>query len=200
MQHLNLYTQLDRATEPPFSARQQVTIVGLAIVLMLIVFVVSVVDKNSAANELQRLQAEQELIDQSVQELQNQKTRLEKNEALDKKIATLENEINFRYQLLESIGTGDKSAKGGFSTHLQSLARQHVDGMWFTEIRLLEGGNELALSGQTRRPEFVPRYLQKLSSEAAFTGHQFRVLRLNTPTDRNDVLDFELRANEVGQP
>lgn len=200
MQHLNLYSQLERASEPLFSARQQLFIVGSAAALMLLVFVVSLAGKNSAENELRRLQAEQEAISQSVQELQNQKTKLEKNDALDKDIAMLENGIKFRYQLLESLGSGNESAEAGFSAHLQSLARQHVDGMWFTEIRLLEGGNQLALSGQTRQPEFVPRYLQKLRSEPVFTGHQFRVLRMNTPTGQSNVLDFELRANEVGTP
>lgn len=200
MQHLNLYSQLERATEPPFSARQQAIIIGLAAALMLGIFVISLVAKNSSANELHRVQAEQEAISQSVKELQSQKTKLEKNEALDKEIAMLENEIKFRYQLLESIGSGGESAQIGFSAHLQSLARQHVDGMWFTEIRLLEGGSQLALSGQTRQPEFVPRYLQKLRSETVFTGHQFRVLRMHTPTEQDNLLDFELRANEVAQP
>ena len=58
----------------------------------------------------------------------------------------------------------------------------------------------MALLGQTKQPEYVPQYLQKLSREAVFAGHHFRVLRMHVPSERRDLHSFELRAKEVGQP
>ena len=87
--------------------------------------------------------------------------------------------------------------ENGFADHLQGLARQQIDGMWFTEIQLQNGGQQLALIGQTRRPEYVPRYVQKLTAEDIFIGHQFRVFRMSVPADKKNIFEFELRSKEI---
>lgn len=200
MQHLNLYSQLDRDVAPLFSARQQLQLLAVVCVLMIATSIGLSVSKNTSEIELSQLVAEQKAVEAELAVLKAEKKRLEQHSVLDNEIAGLQHEVKFRRRLLASIDPDKTFLKKGFADHLSGLARQHIDGMWFTDIQLQQGGQQLALMGRTRAPEYVPQFLQKLSSEEIFSGHQFRVLRMNVPAERKDLLDFELRANEVGLP
>jgi hypothetical protein len=123
--------------------------------------------------------------------------QLQNDPLLDQQIATFEREINFRKKIIENLGTSDSSSGKGFALQLSGLARQHIEGMWFTAIELNDGGQQMALIGRSREPEFVPRYLQKLSNEAVFSGQHFKVLRMSAPKEESGVMDFEIRASEV---
>lgn len=200
MQHLNLCSQLDRTVEPPFSARQQLWAVASTTVLMLLIYVVLVIGSGSYEDELKTLTQRQNSMSQELDQLKARKAQLQKDRTLDNEIIALKNDLKFRRQLLASIDPESSDVGSGFAKHLGGLARQHVDGLWFTQIQLTEGGQQLALLGSTRQPEYVPQYLQKLSSEEVFAGHQFRVLRMSITADRTDILNFELRAYEVTEP
>ncbi len=199
MQHLNLYSELDRAVEPPFSGRQQMWIVCAVFVVMLLVYGVLLIGSQSLQSERDALAERQETISEQLAELNARKAKLEKDNNLESEIALLLNDIQFRRQLLASIDPNSQQVEAGFSGHLEGLARQHITGMWLTEIELQEGGQNLALTGRTRAPEFVPRYLQNLATETIFSGRQFRVFKMSIPEGENNILDFELRASASGE-
>ena len=198
MQHINLCSQLDRVVEPPFSARQQLWFVAAVFVVMLCAYLLITASVSSGVKELNDLHGQQQSLAAQVDSLKAKKQQLQQDKGLQQEIAQLKKDIQFRRQLLATV---DPEATRGqnFSEHLVGLARQHVDGLWFTEIQLQEGGQQLALLGRTRQAEYLPRYLQKLTAEDVFSGHQFRVLRMNVLEDRTDLLDFELRSNESGE-
>lgn len=200
MQHLNLYSQLDKQVEPLLSARQQAHYLGMVAVLMVVICVLLWFSGSRLDNQLQSVSAEQTAISEQLAAAKAKKARLENNPQLDQSIASLEREVNFRRRLLDTIAPQGASPGKGFAEHLSGLARQHIDGLWFTEIQLQDGGHQMALLGQTRQPEYVPQYLQKLADEEVFAGHRFRVLRMHVPDERRDLHNFELRAKEVGLP
>lgn len=200
MQHLNLFSQLDREVEPLFSARQQLQLVAVVGVVMVVIAVFLAVGKSAIQSELDTISAEQKAVETQLKSLQTKKAGLEHNPALDSDIASLQREVKFRRRLLAAIDPEKKPLQQGFADHLSGLARQHIDGMWFTEIHLQQGGQQLALMGRTRAPEYVPRFLQKLSGEEAFAGHQFRVFKMSVAEEREGQLYFELRANEMDLP
>ncbi len=200
MQHLNLYGQLDRAVEPPFSGRQVTWATAACVVVMLIVYAVLSVSNYALQNELKALQQQQADVAKALSALKERKSILEQDNSLDLNIARLQGDIKFRQRLLGSIDPNSAVMDDGFADHLSGLARQYIDGLWFTEIQLLEGGQELALLGRTRAPEYVPQYLQKLAGEKVFKGHQFRIFRMSTPEEQKNLLAFELRAKEILEP
>lgn len=200
MQHLNLYGQIDRQVEPPFSARQQARLVAVAAVVMIAAYLALLLGASGTESELKKITAQQKAVAQELQQLKEQKARLENNPELDREVAALERDVAFRRRLMNTIAPEGRAPQGNFAEHLSGLARQHIDGMWLTEIQLQQGGQQMALLGQTKEPEYVPQYLQKLSGEAVFEGHRFRVLRIHVPEDRKDLHAFELRAKEVGTP
>lgn len=198
MQHLNLYTQLEKPKQLPFAASQQLWILGLALFLMLGVYAWLMIAQGSINSELSELEQQQQTIDEKLAELNAEKERLLKDNSLAQETELLKKDVSFRRELLASVEPDSNTMGGGFSDHLEGLARQHIDGMWFTEIELYQGGQQLALLGQTRAPEYVPRYLQRLSDESIFEGHQFRIFRIYTPEGESSLLNFELRSKEQG--
>lgn len=198
MQQVNLYLQLDRAVEPPLSAKQQV--MGLAAVAVVILFIYAVlaVLASVQSTSVSALRAEQNQLSRSLERLQAEKQALEDNQPLFKEIAELEAEVKFRRQLLRSINPEDKPDANGFAPYLQGLGRQTIDGMWFTSIHLTNSGREMALTGRANKAEFLPRYLQKLAKEQTFDGQQFSVLRIAAP-DKPGPLMFSVRAKQKGE-
>jgi Tfp pilus assembly protein PilN len=202
VQHLNFYSQLDRTVEPPFSARQQLWLVAAVVVVVVLVYILLLFTNHASDGQRASLQQQQQQMEVQLEQLRAKKTRLQQDEALSTEITVLRDEIKFRRQLLASIDPNSALLEKGFADHLEGLARQTIRGMWFTEIQLQQGGRQLALTGRARAPEYVPQFLQKLAVEPVFSGHQFRVFKLNVPEQQEHqyLLDFELRANEEDKP
>ncbi|HEB28365.1 MAG TPA: hypothetical protein ENI05_11425 [Porticoccus sp.] len=201
MQHLNLYSQLGRAVEPLFSGRQQTWALSVVFILMLFIYGVLWFGVGPLQETQVDLERQQQTITAQLNKLKARKAKLEQDDSLEKEIAVLSDDIKFRRQLLASIDPttdpGNTVMEKGFADHLKGLARQSIKGMWFTEIQLQNGGQQLALMGRTRAPEYVPRYLQKLTAENIFSGRQFKVFRMSIPEDENNIMIFELRSAEA---
>ncbi len=196
MQHINLVSQLGRTVRPQFAALHQFWLLVFVIALMLCLSAVTWFGNRSAAEELSILKAQDQESAAQLALLSAKIVRLQKDSDLKSQIEILQEDIVFRRQLLASVDPKEDIARN-FSEHLTGLARQHVDGMWFTTIQLQKGGHQLALLGRTQHAELVPRYLQRLRAEKIFSGHNFKVFRMVVPEDRTDLLDFELRAGDM---
>jgi hypothetical protein len=71
----------------------------------------------------------------------------------------------------------------GFSRHLTSLARQDIDGLWLSRIRLSALGDNTQIEGQALRPELVPLYLQSLALEEPFAYQRFHQFTIDRPDE-----------------
>jgi hypothetical protein len=89
--------------------------------------------------------------------------------------------------------TGTRSE--GFSAYFGGLARNTLDGLWFNNVAVSAGGEEMLLKGRTVGPELVPRLLQTLAGEQAFAGRSFRKVTFERQESESGALiDFELRS------
>lgn len=92
--------------------------------------------------------------------------------------------------------TGTRSS--GFSAYFSGLARNTLDGLWFNNVAVSAGGEEMLLKGQAIEPELVPRLLQTLAAEQAFAGRTFRKVSFERQQlDTGTVIDFELRSAQT---
>jgi cell division protein FtsB len=196
VQHINLVSQLGRTNTPLFAAIHQFWLVVAVIVIMSCVGITAWIGNQSGADELAVLKAQQQESSSQLDRLNAKIIKLKNVSSLKSQIELTQEDIVFRRKLLASVGPVNETITN-FAEHLTGLARQHVDGMWFTTIQLQDGGHQLALRGRTQHAELLPRYLQKLRSEKIFSGHNFKVFRMKVPEDRVDLLDFELRAGDM---
>ena len=96
--------------------------------------------------------------------------------------------------LRRHIGDGEQE----FSAIFAGLARNTLDGIWFSDVAVSAGGAALTLRGQATEPALVPRLLQTLSSEPAFNGRSFRKVSFERrTTDTGSLIDFELRSADA---
>ena len=91
----------------------------------------------------------------------------------------------------QQIGT----RSNGFSAYFAGLARNTLDGLWFKNVALSAGGEEMLLKGRATEPELVPRLLQTLAVERAFAGRAFRNVSFERQElEAGSLVDFELRS------
>lgn len=198
MQQVNFYRHLEQNEEKAFSALQSLWLAGASAVLMLVLYLGLWIIGGGIDDELAGLADQKKGLDGRVQALEQKKQQALQNSQLEARLAWLEGEIAFRRKLLATVDPRQQLAGAGFAEHLQGLGRQVIDGLWFTGIELSDAGGEMVLTGATLEPEYVPRYLQKLSQEAVFSGHQFQVFRMSIPEEKRGGMNFEVRSRPPG--
>jgi hypothetical protein len=101
---------------------------------------------------------------------------------------------------LAAIGEQRGLPRNGFSTFFGGLARNTLDGLWFSNVKVAAGGSDLLLKGQTTEPALVPRLLQTLAVEKAFEGRTFRKVNFERREyEGGTLVDFELRSAQAGE-
>lgn len=99
---------------------------------------------------------------------------------------------------LAAIARETEQRQEGFSAYFGGLARNTLDGLWFDNVALSSGGEEMLLKGRATQPQLVPRLLQTLATEQVFSGRTFRKVSFERQeTDSGALIDFELRSAQV---
>ena len=62
--------------------------------------------------------------------------------------------------------------------------------LWFDDIRLAKGGQEIRLAGYSQTAELVPLYLSMLAEGSAFSGYSFDGLKIKR--ESNVLVSFEV--------
>lgn len=89
--------------------------------------------------------------------------------------------LDIRQGVLDKLGEGAAPAVGSHAEYLRGLARQSLNGLWLTGFSVGADGGRMEIRGRTLDPALLPRYIRRLNAEAAFRGHRFARLSVNTP-------------------
>lgn len=197
VQHINLFSQLDRQVEPSFSANHQLKALVVWVAVLLLSYFALLFSSGGLEDELALARKEQQSVIAQRDALKAQIIKLQQDKNLASEIAALEQGVIFRREMLASIDPDEDAKAKDFSEHLSGLARQHINGLWFTHIQLHKNGRQIVLQGRTQQPEFLPRFLKKLSNEPVFAGQSFKVLKMNVPEKWQGALNFEVRSLAV---
>lgn len=184
-QQINLYNPLFLKTEKHFSARTMAQ--GLAVVLVAIValFVFGLLQTRSAERVAtqyrDRLAREQTQLTSVV----GQASSGARSKALEAEVAQLEAEIKLRHTMLQALSTGELGNTAGFSEFLAALGRQTLPGVWLTEIRIDDAGNDLLVQGRALRADLLPAYLTRLNREPMMRGRRVTEMKLTAATAKD---------------
>ena len=196
MQQINLYQEQFRVRRDPLDARH----LGAALLLLVIALGAGSVWLHQRAGEAaERVAAAERERDRLEQQVLALRARLEERQAeatgaVDK-AARLREELAAKRRVLEYLESGPIARRDGFSGHLEGLARQVVDELWFDRIVFELGGSKLRLEGHSLHPEGVPKMIAALGEEAAYAGHAFRSLVIERPADADWRVDFVLSSD-----
>ncbi len=196
MQQINLYQERFHREQSWLNARGILIISGALAGLLLLLYGQAYfsawLDVRSVA-KLELRKAEQA---QRLKELKAQVPGPAKGQVLAREIEALTTEVRVRERLYEVIVPGTGGNIEGFSSYLEGLARQRIHGVWLQTIRINEGGDDLMLVGQTLEPDGVPNLLEKLRSEPAFKGRDFRRLLLERASAETSAVRFTISTHE----
>ena len=196
MQQINLYQEKFHREQSWLQARGILAMSGAFAGLLLLLYAQAFFSawfhvRSVADLELRKAEQEQRL-----QELKAQIPGPAQGQVLVGEIEALTKELRVRQRLYEVIAPGTGGNTEGFSSHLVGLARQRIQGVWLQAIRITEGGDDLMLVGHTLKPEGVPDLLEKLGSEPAFMGRDFRRLILERASEDTNTVRFTLSTRE----
>ena len=197
-QQINLY-------QDPSRGQRDLTDAGhLALALGLVVVVLALVSGGLAwrAHSAERTAAELADRRDSLQaELEPLRERVQAatgDDQPDQAIENLRRELAAKQRLIEHIDARTGRDRPPFSAYLEGLARSHVAELWLDRVELKAGGGSLRLAGHARDPERVPTLLDRLAERAAYSGHNFRTLRMTRAEDDSGQLDFTLASGRTG--
>ena len=196
MQQVNLYQEMFHRERSWLNARGILIISGALASLLLLLYGQAFFSAWLGVRSVAKLELRKAEQGQRLKELKAQVPGPAKGQVLAREIEALTQEVRVRERLYEVIVPGTGGNIEGFSSYLEGLARQRIRGVWLQTIRINEGGDDLRLVGHTLEPDGVPDLLEKLRSEPAFMGREFRRLLLERASEGSSAVRFTISTHE----
>lgn len=191
-QQVNLYQPILRRERRVFSAQAMLIALAVAAFGLALIYGYGRWQVGALEERLDHLAAQRESARARLAKLDRALPPGQQSELLKQEIARVERQLEAQRRLLGAVERGALGNARGFSAHLEGLARQRVQGLWLTALRIGEGGRSVRLDGRTLAPERVPKLVQQLSAERAFAGLHFNALRMERPDEPSAPVDFVL--------
>ncbi len=144
-------------------------------------------------------QQRQKIAMAELQKIQAELSLRKKDAALTKRIMDKTKELSNKQKVVGILSRDEFGNTKGFIEHVSGLARQRLDGLWLTQIRIAGGGTNISLQGTTSKAELLPKYLQRLSAEKAFAGTEFQSLVMNRQEKKKQWLNFSLQNKKTDE-
>lgn len=193
MQQVNLYQEELRTQKINYSAS---TLLQLGLILIVVFSAASGFKyfqlKQHQASLVEQ-QNKQKVAMDKLQKIQAELTLRKRDARLARLISERTKELANKQKVIGILSRDEFGNTKGFIEHVTGLARQRIDGLWLTQIRIADGGTDVTLRGTTAKSALLPRYLQKLSAEKAFTGTEFQSLLMARQQKKTQWLDFSLQ-------
>lgn len=197
LQQVNLYQDELKKQKLNYSAAM-LTQVSL---ILLVVFSVAAGIRYFQLQQHQSLLAEnqqkQKMAMANLQKLQTELSKRKKDASLSKRILSITKELANKQKVFGILSQDEFGNTKGFVEHVSGLARQRIEGLWLTHLRIADGGTDVALHGSTLKPSLLPKYLQRLSAEKAFAGTEFQSLLMARQEKKNQWMNFSLQNKKT---
>lgn len=197
IQQVNLYQEELRKQKLNYSAAM---VMQLGIILIVVFSAVS----GFSYFQLQQHQAslvdnqqKQKVAMAELQKVQAELSLRKKDATLIKRITKRTKELSNKQKVLGILNRDEFGNTKGFIEHVSGLARQRIDGLWLTQIRIADGGTDVTLHGTTTKSALLPKYLQRLSAEKAFVGTEFKNLLMARQEKKKHWLNFSLQNKKT---
>ena len=184
---INFYHDKFRKKDILLSASRMMTISGITLVTFILIAVFSNWKMTQISHDLEQLRGNYAQLNAkkiAIDSLLKKETSVS---ALDFQLQKLEAIINNREPLKEILKKGFFKVNHGYSDYMLALARQHIRGMWLTDISMIDAGDNISMSGKSYEPVLLAQYLTKLSSETVLSGTEFQFLSMEREMDENET-------------
>jgi len=192
MQQVNLYQPTIRKRWKLFSIQMTMSFALAMLVVLMVVYYFTYQSQREIAVNLQKTKLQEEGQLKRMAELQAKLYPKSKSHQMEQKLNLLKAERRQKHRVLSRLQDQSISNTMGFSTYFEALAKQRLPELWLTKIRIQEGGEQLFLDGSALQADLVPKYLQRLATEAAYKGRVFQTFALTRPENEAWHIDFSI--------
>jgi len=197
VQQVNFYHLSLKPKKTSFSAKTMLMMSGVVVVALVVISAVSVIQTKNIESKLQAQKAEKNDLNDSLEQAKTKLKPREKSQLLSAQKSRVETELKDARRLSAIIRSeADKNNKL-YSDYFRGLAQTTIQGLWLRQITISDGSNAFGLSGNTTKPELVPRLLQQLSDLAVFQGTNFNKVLFKRDMDNPETgISFELTTSK----
>lgn len=180
-QQINFYRSEFIARKERFGSGSLLAVCGVLIVAMVAAFGYVTYELAAIKVELNTVNNQEQAAIQRLENFQPTLDGASGDQTWEERLAEAKRLLRDQQIVLTMVRDSAWGDIDGFSRHLRSLARQNIDGIWLSYIRLSALGDNTQLEGQTLRAELVPAYLQSLSVEDPFAEQRFNQFQIGRP-------------------
>lgn len=190
-QQINLYHPMFRRQKKVFSAVTIVQMTAVLAVAFAAIYGFGRYQVDSLETRVAELERQRDTATAQLQQVSADRRPVQRSELLQEQLRRAELELERKQRLLGELEVRsafdiDDGSFAGFSEHFAGLGRQRVRGVWLTRIAVLEDG-QVHLDGFAEQARLVPQYLQRLGRERAYSGTEFRTLRIQRTEEPRQV-------------
>jgi len=199
LQQVNLYRDELKTQKLNYSALMLAQLSAFIIVVLLTAVGFGFFQLTQQQLTLENKQIKQKTVMADLQALQKEMSVRKRDITLKNQITKKTAELANKQKVYSILNQDEFGNTKGFVEHVRGLARQRIDGLWLTKIRIAAGGTDVSLRGITSKPTLLPKYLQNLSAEEVFVGTEFKSLLMSRQEKKKRWLDFSLQNKKIDE-
>ena len=193
LQQVNLYQDALKKQKLRYSASTLLQLILSVIIVMSLFTAYAWYELEQNRQEFAQLQTKQQQVMARLEKIQAELALRKKDARIAQLLQDKERELKNKQKVLNILSRDEFGNTRGFIGQMTGLARQRIEGLWLTRVRIANGGTDVALYGTTYRASLLPRYLQRLTAEKSFIGTEFESMLLARQEKKTSWLDFSLQ-------
>jgi hypothetical protein len=213
-QQINLFNPIFRKQKKYFSSTAMVQ----ALAIICVACGLLAVDAGFRMQALTRQAAATDTLlaarQQRLTEVRVQFAPRKKSPTITAEIIAAQQELTMLQNATVTVRQGGFGDTTGFSEYFRALARQSIEGLWLTDLRISAGGAAIGIEGNALQAPLVPQYMGRLATEPVMKGKAFATLAIDAvmparvarkdgvaaPAAAPVYLTFSLQSVSTGQP
>ena len=149
LQQVNLYQDELKTKALSYSSKLLAQISIILVVVFSVVTGFSYYQLQQHEITLMQQQLKQKTAMAELQKIQQELALRKKDMNLAKRLKEKTAELSNKQKVLNILSRDEFGNTKGFIEHVSGLARQRIEGLWLTKIRIANGGTDVALHGTT---------------------------------------------------
>ena len=192
-QQINLYQPVSNVRNEPFSAVMMLVLLCFTLLMMMGFYGMLFWKKSTMQTEISILKNQYEQTLMTVAKLEATVIKLTDSSKEKQQLKHLKKIYASKQNALNELSTMVIGNSDGVSEYFSALARQNIEPIWFSDINVYSGGQQLFLQGKTTDAQYIPQFMASLKEESVFNGINFKLFKAQREGD-DDLIRFKLQT------
>ena len=192
-QQINLYQPVSNVRNEPFSAVMMLVLLCFTLLMMMGFYGMLFWKKSTMQTEISILKNQYEQTLMTVAKLEATVIKLTDSSKEKQQLKHLKKIYASKQNALNELSTMVIGNSDGVSEYFSALARQNIEPIWFSDINVYSGGQQLFLQGKTTDAQYIPQFMASLKEETVFNGINFKLFKAQREGD-DDLIRFKLQT------